>query len=206
MAVAALVLCGTFVLLAGGVRAVIQRHRTGDAGVRQFSITPGSTQWWGHWTMNLGTMIAGVAAPIAGMSGLRPLAILDHPVVQVLGVVLAVLGILATFAAQMGLGASWRIGVDETERTGLVTRGPFRLVRNPIFTAALMAFLGLTLMVPNPVALAGFLAMLVGVEVQVRLVEEPYLHRMHAAAYADYTARVGRFIPGIGRIPRPHGS
>lgn len=87
----------------------------------------------------------------------------------------AVLGTLATFAAQLMMGDSWRIGVDETERTTLVTRGPFRLVRNPIFDAVLLAFLGLTLMVPNLLALGGFVLMLVGAQIQVRRVEEPYL-------------------------------
>jgi ABC-type nickel/cobalt efflux system permease component RcnA len=33
------------------------------------------------------------------------------------------------------MGASWRIGVDEGERTTPVTTGPFGLVRNPIFAA-----------------------------------------------------------------------
>lgn len=204
MAVAALVLFGAFVALTG-VRAVIQFRRTGEVGTRQWSIRPGSTQWWGHWVMNLGGLIVGVAAPIAALTGLPPLAVLEHPVAAVVGVVLAVAGVLAVFAAQLTMGVSWRIAVDETEHTGLVTRGPFRLVRNPIFATMLVAFLGLALMVPNVLALVGFLATLVGVEVQVRLVEEPYLYGVHAAAYADYTARVGRFLPGIGRIHRPHG-
>ena len=31
------------------------------------------------------------------------------------------------------MGESWRIGVDDHERTELVTRRAFRLARNPIF-------------------------------------------------------------------------
>jgi len=201
MAIAALVLFAVFILLTSA-RVLLQRHRTGDAGTRQFSIPLGSMQWWAHWTFNVGVLITGAAGPVADLFGLRPLVILDHPVVQVLGVVLAVLGILAASAAQLTMGASYRIGVDATERTDLVTGGPFRLVRNPIFSAALVAFLGLTLMVPNPVAIVGLVIMVVGVEAQVRLVEEPYLRRLHSAAYIDYATRVGRFLPGIGRIHR----
>jgi protein-S-isoprenylcysteine O-methyltransferase Ste14 len=74
----------------------------------------------------------------------------------------------------------------------LVTGGPFALVRNPIFSAMVLAFLGLALLVPNAAALAGFVALVVALEVQVRLVEEPYLLRAHGARYADYAARVGR--------------
>ena len=35
---------------------------------------------------------------------------------------------------------------------------------------------------------------------QVRAVEEPHLLATHGRAYADYAARVGRFVPGIGRL------
>jgi protein-S-isoprenylcysteine O-methyltransferase Ste14 len=66
-----------------------------------------------------------------------------------------VAGIVAMFGAQLAMGDAWRIGLDETERTGLVTGGPFRLVRNPIYTAMAVVGLGLALMVPNLVALAG---------------------------------------------------
>jgi hypothetical protein len=58
------------------------------------------------------------------------------------------------------------------------------------------------------VAIAGLAVTLIGIEIQVRLVEEPYLHGVHGAAYTDYASGVGRFLPGIGRLraTRPHGS
>lgn len=42
-------------------------------------------------------------------------------------------------AAQQAMGRSWRIGVDTDERTELVTEGVFGLVRNPVFTAMIVA-------------------------------------------------------------------
>ncbi|KAA5835280.1 isoprenylcysteine carboxylmethyltransferase family protein [Saccharopolyspora hirsuta] len=83
--------------------------------------------------------------------------------------------------------------------TSLVTTGSFGLVRNPIFTAMIAAVAGLSLMVPNWLQLLGFACLVAAVEIQVRLVEEPHLARIHGAAYAAYAARVGRFLPGIGR-------
>lgn len=200
MAIAVLALFAAFVLLAGGVRIVIQRRRTGDAGIRQFAARPNTVQFWGHYGAAIGGLTTAVAAPIADLLGLAPLGFLDHPVTRGLGVVLAGLGILATFVAQLAMGASWRIGVDTTEKTTLVTDGPFRVVRNPVLTAMGIAFLGLTLMVPNLVAVTGFLIMLIGNQVQARLVEEPYLRQLHGAAYTDYASRVGRFLPGLGRL------
>ena len=90
-------------------------------------------------------------------------------------VALFVAGLAATLVAQIAMGESWRIGVDEAERTDLVTYGPFSLARNPIFAAMLPASLGLALMVPSWVAAVGVVARFVALELQVRIVEEPYL-------------------------------
>lgn len=46
----------------------------------------------------------------------------------------------------------------------------------------------------------GLVALVGALEVQVRLVEEPYLRRMHGTAHEGYTRRVGRFVPGLGRL------
>lgn len=54
-------------------------------------------------------------------------------------------------------------------------------------------------MVPNVIAMAGLNALVIGVQLQVRLEEEPHLRRLHGEAYRRYTASVGRFLPGIGR-------
>jgi protein-S-isoprenylcysteine O-methyltransferase Ste14 len=42
------------------------------------------------------------------------------------------LGLAGSLLAQLAMGDSWRIGVDESEKTELVTAGPFAVVRNPI--------------------------------------------------------------------------
>lgn len=99
------------------------------------------------------------------------------------------------------MGDSWRVGVDPVERTTLVTDGPFQLVRNPIFTAMLTTAAGLALMAPNGLALGGAVGLLLGLELQVRLVEEPYLMRVHGDSYQRYASRVGRFVPRAGCLP-----
>ena len=75
-------------------------------------------------------------------------------------------------------------------------------MRNPIFAAMLPTSLGLTLMVPSVVALAGLAALVLALELQVRVVEEPYLRRAQGNHYAEYATRVGRFVPGVGRLIR----
>jgi protein-S-isoprenylcysteine O-methyltransferase Ste14 len=118
----------------------------------------------------------------------------------VLGTLLAALGIAGTLHAQLAMGSSWRVGVDPSERTALRTEGPFRLVRNPIFSWMMLAAAGLALLVPNLASLGALAALVTAIELQVRLVEEPYLLRTHGEAYASWAQRTGRFVPGLGRL------
>lgn len=64
------------------------------------------------------------------------------------------------------MGSSWRIGVDEHERTELVTEGPFTVVRNPIFSAMLPAAAGLALLAPNLLSLSAVAVLIGALEIQ----------------------------------------
>ncbi|HET6294668.1 MAG TPA: isoprenylcysteine carboxylmethyltransferase family protein [Kribbella sp.] len=199
MAVIALVLYLVWFAIAFGIRAVVHRRRTGDAGFRGLSGRPGSAAWWAGVLFVL-AIVTGLISPIAALLGLDSLPNLATRPVQLAGLALALAGMAATFAAQAAMGASWRVGVDPAERTGLVTAGAFSRVRNPIFSAMVLTAAGLTLMVPNVVGLSGLIALIVAIQLQVRIVEEPYLLDVHAADYRSYAAQAGRFVPGIGRI------
>ncbi|MDX6740846.1 isoprenylcysteine carboxylmethyltransferase family protein [Actinocorallia sp. A-T 12471] len=202
MAIAALAIYVGWAAGAFGWRSYAQWRATGDAGFRAVGLRPGSVQWWVRVAFT-GAILIGAAGPVAALSGLEPVAALDHPAARIAGTVVAVTGTLATFAAQAAMGASWRIGVDESERTDLVTDGPFALARNPIFTAMIVTAVGLAAMTPNPVSLTGLVLTVAAIELQVRAVEEPYLHRTHGRHYLTYASRVGRFLPRVGRLPNP---
>lgn len=181
-----------------GIRAVRQRRSTGDAGFRGISGRPGEPSWWAG-VLFVAALVAGAATPIASLAGLPPLPGAGAPPLRWTGLVITLAGMAATLAAQTNMGASWRVGVDAGERTDLVTAGLFAHVRNPVFTAMTATCVGLALIVPNAVALAALVALVAAVELQVRVVEEPYLTSVHGPAYAAYTTRAGRFLPKIGR-------
>ncbi len=188
-----------FLIVAGGARILIQRRRTGDSGMRFDAGPAGGAHWWVR-TVLLAAIALSATAPLAGMAGLDPLPLLDSPVLRWTGAVVAMLGIAATAASQLAMGDSWRIGVDPNERTALVTGGPFALIRNPIFTAFLTSSAGFMLMTGNILGVLGFVILVAAVEAQVRVMEEPYLREAHGAQYAAYAARVGRFVPYLGRV------
>jgi protein-S-isoprenylcysteine O-methyltransferase Ste14 len=198
MAVVALVLYVVALVVIFGVRSWVQHRRTGSAGFRGFSGTPATAGWWGG-VLFVVAIVLGLAGPILAGTGVL---VADPPVaLQVAGLVLALVGFAATLAGQVGMGASWRVGVDPDELTTLVTTGVFGVVRNPVFSAMVAAQAGVTLMVPTWVSVLGLLSLGVAVELQVRAIEEPYLGAVHGSAYAAYAARAGRFVPGVGRMP-----
>ena len=197
VAVLALVMIVVWVGSAAVARAILHARRGGGAAVR-FSDPTGSPQWWSRVTGTVGFVLL-VLGPIAELAGLSALPFLDSASVRVVGLVLAILGIVATIGAQAAMGPSWRGDVDPEAQTALVTTGPFRWIRNPIFTASAVTVTGIAMMVPNLIAVVAVVFMLVTYQIQVRLVEEPYLRRIHGAAYQAYAERTGRFLPWIGR-------
>ena len=200
MAELALVLWGVFGLVGFVGRAALQRARTGSWGVRGVSGSPGSAEWIAG-VLFVAALTLAVAGPVLEVAdAIEPIAALDEHGVHAAGVALFAAGLVATFGAQVAMGASWRIGVEESERTDLVSDGPFAIVRNPIYSAMLPAVAGLVLVAPSVPALAGWVLLLLALELQVRVVEEPHLLRTHGDLYAGYAARVGRFVPGVGRL------
>ena len=183
-------------------RMLVQRARTGSTGFKGISGSPGSAEWVGGVALVLGIALA-VAGPILDLTGvLDALEALYGEVAQAAGMGLAFGGIVTTAYAQLAMGDDWRIGVDESERTGLVTQGPFSVVRNPIYTGMIPFFFGIALLSPTVVTLAGAVLVLIALELQTRLVEEPWMLKLHGDEYAAYAARVGRFLPLLGRLRR----
>jgi protein-S-isoprenylcysteine O-methyltransferase Ste14 len=199
MAWLALALYVIWLLLGFAMRAAVQRRSTGDTGVRGFGGAPGTAAWWASLLLAV-SHVGGILGPIAALLGLRPVPWLDRPWIQLTGLVVAVIGIGLSVVAQLAMGASWRIGVRGDERTTLVTEGPFGLVRNPIFSAVGLTGMGFALLVPNVVAWLLLAGLVVALELQVRLIEEPYLSRAHGVEYRAYASTVGRFVPLVGRL------
>ncbi len=98
------------------------------------------------------------------------------------------------------MGTAWRTDVADEPSPDLVVEGAFGCVRNPVYTALVMTVAGTALLAPTVVALLAVLTFVGALQVQTRAVEEPHLRRLHGARYERYAARVGRFLPRIGRL------
>jgi protein-S-isoprenylcysteine O-methyltransferase Ste14 len=199
-AATALVLLAAFGVLGFGWRAWLQRRRTGSFGFHGVSGRIGSVEWIAGVGFVVAIAVAGLGPLLQFVNVIAPLHIWAAEWTHVAGATVATVGIGLTVWAQLAMGDSWRIGVDNEEATELVHSGIFGVVRNPIYTAMLVFEFGIALLATNLVTTTGLLLLLSALELQVRHVEEPYLLAKHGAHYRDYTARVGRFVPGVGLI------
>ena len=126
-------------------------------------------------------------------SRLVPIGYLYHPALQVAGLGLIHASLVWIVVAQQQMGLSWRIGIDEANRTPLVSNGIFGLSRNPIFLGMVLSLLGLFLIIPNIITFFTCLCSYFVIQIQVRL-EEEFLLKQHGEAYTAYQGKVRRWL------------
>ena len=114
-----------------------------------------------------------VSLQLVLQDALDPIDAVDVDVLHALGIVLAALGGLSVFAAQLGMGENWRVGVSDEQGTDLVTGGWFSLCRNPIYAAMIVGWTGFALMVPTWLAFAAVVVIVLGLELQGEQLEFP---------------------------------
>ncbi len=184
-------------------RPWVQFRRYGTWGITLFRSRSRGQQLRDGLGVVLFVLLVGQAIVAAGWpESVSPLGAGHRPtrgILQVTGAVLLLGGIVLLVTAQLHLGASWRIGIEEGATPGLVTTGLYRVCRNPIFLALLLTLAGYTSLLPTRLSLALLLGAYAGFRQQVS-VEEAYLRRAYGEAYREYARRVGRFLPGIGRL------
>ncbi|MGD8868008.1 MAG: isoprenylcysteine carboxylmethyltransferase family protein [Gemmatimonadales bacterium] len=120
--------------------------------------------------------------------------------VQVLGIALAIVGLVVMCWAFRHLGhnllASSR---SDTEHT-LITTGPYRWVRHPLYSAWALLFLGYGLITASWVAMSAAAAAFVAVARRTAGEESSLISRF-GETYSEYAARTGRFFPHPKRQP-----
>jgi protein-S-isoprenylcysteine O-methyltransferase Ste14 len=114
---------------------------------------------------------------------------------QVVGGVLAATGAVLLFSARAALGSSFTVQPRPRDDAALVTGGPFRIVRHPIYLGALLCLAGGSLFRSwTGLALTGGLAVLWAGKARV---EERYLSGRFPE-YAAYRRRVRyRLLPYV---------
>ena len=112
------------------------------------------------------------------------------------GLVIGLAGLSLCLYAQIKMGTSWRVGIDEQSSTSLVTTGLYAYIRNPTYVGLFFFNLGLWVIWPTWAMFLLNLLFILFLEVQVRC-EEDFLTTTHGEEYLAYKKRTKRYIPFI---------
>ena len=142
------------------------------------------------------TRLTGVSAVavfvIAGV--LRGGSLAVHSLIlAAIGAFLFACGIALAVWARLHLGRNWGMPMTQRAEPELVTSGPYRFVRHPIYTGLLTALLG-TALVNNLLGVI-VVAVLVAYFYYCGIVEERNLTATFPKAYPEYRSRTKMLIP-----------
>ena len=114
--------------------------------------------------------------------------------VRIVGVLVAVVGVAVFIISVLTMRDSWRAGVSKTDKTELVTKGIYKISRNPAFLGFDLMYLGILLMFFNLVLFEVSLFALLMFHLQIVNVEEEFLLEAFGDEYLRYKKKVCRYI------------
>lgn len=135
--------------------------------------------------------VLGVSAMPRWLQIVPPLV---HPLGFAVGTLLLVAGYAGTLWCYASMGDAWRIGINRDEKNLLVTEGPYRAVRHPIYLYQIVMLAGAALLLPTLLS-AGILFLHLLCVRSKAADEEFYLQGLHGPGYRDYMSRTGRLFP-----------
>jgi protein-S-isoprenylcysteine O-methyltransferase Ste14 len=123
-----------------------------------------------------------------------------------IGAALLLAGFATSLWARRWLGRYWSGRVAEVHEHRLISSGPYSVVRHPIYSGVLLAFLGTALLLGGWRSAAALLVMAMALYVKV-LREERLLLTLFGDDYAAYQRRVPALVPLLRRrTPRTEAS
>jgi protein-S-isoprenylcysteine O-methyltransferase Ste14 len=139
--------------------------------------------------------IIAVAVVLLRFSGLRGSGTVDSVALAAAGSALFAAGLGLAIWARIHLGRNWGMPMTRKDEPELVTSGPYRFVRHPIYSGILLALLG-TALATDLYFLVVF-AILGAYFIRAARVEERLMAAAFPAAYASYRARSKMLIPFV---------
>jgi len=112
------------------------------------------------------------------------------------GGIVALLGLLLCRIAQVTMNKSWRVGIDEEAKPGLIQHGIYKIIRNPTYSGMFLMCIGIYIILPTPLLLYWILLFFIMMEFQVRC-EEEYLQKTYGDEYRQYCKLTKRYIPFV---------
>ncbi|HEY7640477.1 MAG TPA: isoprenylcysteine carboxylmethyltransferase family protein [Steroidobacteraceae bacterium] len=112
------------------------------------------------------------------------------------GAALTLAGLLFTVWARVHIGRNWSGTVTVKHDHDLITSGPYRYVRHPIYSGLVLAFVGSALARGEWRGVVA-LALVVGSFWRKLRLEERWMREQFGSAYEEYSRRVAALIPFV---------
>jgi protein-S-isoprenylcysteine O-methyltransferase Ste14 len=112
------------------------------------------------------------------------------------GAAVTLVGLLFCVWARLHLGANWSRSVTVKQGHELITSGPYRIVRHPIYTGLLTGFIGTAIALGQVRGGIAFLLVLIALWMKWRL-EERWMREEFGQPYAEYVRRVRAVVPWL---------
>ena len=113
------------------------------------------------------------------------------------GVMCLVIGLWLFYRSHADLGTNWSITLEVREQHRLITRGVYRRIRHPMYSALVLYSVGQALVIPNWLAgPANLIVFTILLALRVRA-EERMMGEAFGDEYAAYSARTKRLVPGV---------
>src|SRR5215472_15952253 len=115
-----------------------------------------------------------------------------HPLSLLLGSLMMAAGYALTLWCYVAMGDAWRMGVNQKDNTQLVTCGPYRWMRHPIYLSQLVMVTAIVVLLPSVFSLVMLAIQVVCVWTKASD-EESHLRNRLGPAYDSYRSRTGWF-------------
>jgi protein-S-isoprenylcysteine O-methyltransferase len=113
-----------------------------------------------------------------------------------IGLLLTAAGVGFAILARFWIGRNWSGIITIKEQHELIQSGPYRIVRHPIYTGLLLAYLSTAIVHGELRGFVGFVLLLLGFGLKLRM-EETFMVQQFGNAYLDYKRRVKALVPFV---------
>jgi protein-S-isoprenylcysteine O-methyltransferase Ste14 len=120
----------------------------------------------------------------------------DTPGIEWLGAAIVVGGVAFAVWARATLGRNWSGQIQIKSDHQLISAGPYRFVRHPIYTGILGGILGTAVAIGEVRGAIAFVLILIGFANKARK-EESFLARQFGEAFDEHAKRTGFFLPRL---------
>ena len=156
-------------------------------------VKAGQTRWTRFAGIRLGVVL--IVLLLLRVRAFKAHAATNDPWLQAIGLAIFVLGLALAVWARVYLGRNWGMPMSQKVDPELVTTGPYRRVRHPIYSGIMLAMIGTTI----AVSLYWLVAVVVlgAYFVYSALVEERFIAERFPDSFPEYKQSTKMLIPFI---------